>query len=196
MFVEHDFSARPHPDPLAHAITQAEGVVDGVRAGGGDGLSDRVEVAILRMDQFVHVAAGEVIIARLHAEDFIHGGRPVDAATRQVPIPEAAVAAAESLRHAVAQGLESDFGFAGRRSLPGIAASGQNQDRSGEEQQQVGAHHCGAPVQKHPMHRMNDCNLSQGITQVPNGAQRLAIVQHDAQGASLFGEGGERLARS
>jgi hypothetical protein len=54
----HELGARPQPDIFATAVADAEGVVNAIGLGGCQHFRHGREVAVLRMDEGVHVAAG------------------------------------------------------------------------------------------------------------------------------------------
>ncbi|GJE68921.1 hypothetical protein CHKEEEPN_0444 [Methylorubrum podarium] len=90
----HDLGAGAQPDPLARRVADAELVIDGGVAR-REVAGEAVEIAVLGMQQGVHVAEGEKVLLRGVAEQGVHRIGPEDRAAGDVPVPEAAAPAAQ-----------------------------------------------------------------------------------------------------
>ena len=160
----------------------------------GQHFGDGGEIAVLRMHQRIDVAEGEEIAGRRQAEDLIHRIRPVDAPARQIPIPQAAAAAAErgvdALAHAVA-------GPVGVRAPAPPARNRQRRARSARAPTSRAERRCEArraPFGDDGGHRIDDSDLAEAAAQGAHSRQRIrAVGEADAQHASLFGEDRQRL---
>ena len=118
----------------------AELVVDGGLAG-REVAGEAVEVAVVGMDQGVDVAEGQELALAVVAEQRVHRIRPVDPPARDVPVPEAAAAAAEGGVEALLDLLADPVDGVGPAGLEGVGDAGADDDEGGgAEQDRLVAH--------------------------------------------------------
>ena len=106
--IVHELGAGAQPDPVAGGAADAELVVDERCLGGCELIGERVEILVVGMNHGVHFAEGQELVAAVVAEKLVHRVRPVDAAARDVPIPQSAASAVKGGIDAVAH-LLADF---------------------------------------------------------------------------------------
>ncbi len=112
-----------------------EFLVDGRLAAAQHDVDQPVDRVIVRVQPLRHLAIGQEFPFRLEAQDVVHRLRPEDAAARDVPVPQSAVAAVERLVHPLGgngQRLVS-LGSASRLPVEGGAQQHQHAQRHQEQ---------------------------------------------------------------
>ena len=143
---------RPEPGPVAVLMAHAKLLVEHVLAAGEQRFDDFFKLGIVGMDALGHLAEIEELAFLLHSEDIVHRLRPEDAATRDVPVPQTAMAAVERLVEPFGGDGERAVGFGrlGRLPVKSAAEHHQDEEGDGEEQRHLGdalapgAEHIGA----------------------------------------------------
>jgi hypothetical protein len=90
------------------------------------------------MNERIHFAEGEQLLARREAENFEHRIRPINPAACEIPIPQAASSAIERGVHARAHHVVDFVGFARARSLPVKCKAEDQQDEAGRRDERYG----------------------------------------------------------
>ncbi len=163
---------------------------------GRHGAGEAVEIAVIRMNEGVDGAEGEVGLLPAIAEEGVHRVRPVDPAPRDVPVPQAAIAAAERRFEAQADLLA---GPVGQRRLPRLQAVGDadaddHEDRGPDEDDLV-AGPC-APADHQRIDRLKHGQLAPSAGKVVRCRQHpLATGQAQEHSPGTLTERREWLAR-
>ena len=180
---------------MAVGVAHAEGLVDGGGARIGDFRSELIELRVVGVHQRADVAEGQQVVLGLEPEDVEHRLRPEDAATRQVPVPQAAAAAVERRVDAAAYGLVDGVGLARTGRLPVEGEAEDEHDEAGGGGEGDGERRQRTPGRQRGAARLDDGEIAEWRMKVAHGGEHLALVgQGDLQHAGGDAEGGERLA--
>ena len=162
---------------------------------GGKPPGEAVEVAVVGMDQAVDVAEREILVLPPVAEQGVHRVGPVDPAPGDVPVPQAASAAAQGRLQAAADLLAGTVGPGG---LPGLQAVGEadaddHEARGGDQDDLVAG--AGAPAAQQRLDGLEHRHLPAAVRQAVHGGEHaLAPGQVEGHGAGALAEPGKRLA--
>ncbi len=149
------------------------------------------------MNHRVHIADGEEVDLRLHVQNLVHGGGPINAAARDIPVPQATPSAAQRRVDAVAHGEPAEFGHARAGGLPPPRGSEREHDDARTRQKQAAAQAVRAPVPERAAHRFVNGELPEWRVQIMHGGDHVrAVRQGQAHGAGVLREGRQRLRRS
>ncbi len=149
------------------------------------------------MDHRLDVADRQELVCRGHAEHGVHRLRPIDAAGGEVPVPQAAAAAAERRVDAVADAGAIGFSGHGPARLGEIREGDDAHHGRRQQQQEAGAPGGGAPFGQRAVHGLQEGDLAEGRLEIANGNQGLdAVGQDEAHRAGLVGENRQRQPRA
>jgi len=90
-----EFAADAQPDPVAAAMTHAEGLVDVIDLARHQPVGDLEQVDVVGHHQRIDFAECQKVAAAFQPQDREHRLRPENASTRQVPVPQSAASAIE-----------------------------------------------------------------------------------------------------
>ena len=190
----HELGAGAQPNPLSGGALDAEVVVDDRGARRGEPVGEAVEIAIIRMNEGVHLAEGQEFVPPLVAEQLVHRVRPVYAAAGDVPIPQSTSPAAQR-RVDPALDLFTDLVCLTRpRGLEpvGAAEAEDHQHRRSEQRDLAGR--AAAPFGEERLDGLDDRDLPRCSGQVADGRKSLPPSRElDLHDACAIREGRQRL---
>ena len=173
----HELGPCAQPHPFTASVAHAERPIDRAVGSLGELSGNVVEAAVFGVHQRVDLAEGEQLFARGEADDFKHGIRPIDSASRQIPVPQPAPAAIERGVHAFAHPLVDFVCFACPRRLPMKSKSeDQQHEASGRDQ---GDSDCGigTPAFEGARLWLERGDLPQSIGQLIDRGQQFRAVR-------------------
>ncbi len=195
--VDHQLGAGLEPDPCAVDVADAEFLVEMVGLAPADRVGERIEVGVVGIDEAGHLAEGHVVAGAVVAEHRIHGVRPVDSAARQIPVPEAAMAAVQGRVDALADAVAIVVGGAG---APRLDEKGERDraehDACGREQADQRAAPL-LPAAEQAGRRLDDRDLAERGCEGTHRRQRLIVArQRYPHHAGFLAKGRQQLRRS
>ncbi|GJD59693.1 hypothetical protein IFDJLNFL_5624 [Methylobacterium dankookense] len=191
--IRHHLGAGAQPDIGAVGAAHAEGVVDDGLVG-GEPPREAVEVAVVGMDEGVHLAEGEILVLALVAEQGVHRVRPVDPPARDVPVPQAAAAAAERDVEALADLLADPVRPLGAAALQAVGEADADDDEGGGADQHDLVAGAGMPAPEQRLQGLHHRDPPPVRQTVHGGDERLAVRGRQLGRAEALAEGGQRLA--
>ncbi len=190
----HQLRPGTEPYPIVFHRAQAKDMVDRRRRRLPQLGEHRAEVTVVVVDEGVDLGHRDGLQAGRHADDLVHGIRPVDHAACEVPVPQAAAAAAQRRVDAVAHPVAQQVGDARARSLPEIGAGERQQNAGGATQKNDHAQQRGVPTAEHVDHWMNDGDLPERCVQSLDGGEHFLLAgEVYAHHPGLVGEDRQRL---
>jgi hypothetical protein len=108
-----------------------------------------VDRVVFRVQPFGHFAVGEELAFGVQPQDIEHRLRPENPPPRDVPIPQATVAAVERLVHPLRGNRQRLVGFCRAGGLPVKRSAQQHQNAKRHHEQRRNLRHRRAPVCQH-----------------------------------------------
>ena len=190
----HQLGAGAQPDPFAGGAADAEFVVEQRGPGGSKLFRQRVEILVVRMNHGVDLAERQELVLTLVTEKFVHGIRPIEPATSDIPVPQAAAAAIESGIDPIADLLTDLIGRSRAIGLHYIRDADAEQHHDGGAEQGDMSDGARPPAGEHTRQRLYECDLSGRCGQRAHRRNAIdAACQLDGHHAGAVGECGKRL---